>query len=132
MWYWNSEDCNEALPGLYDLTHCVEIEDDNHPFKTEVAPEGKIWVSDEQGYPQLIDIPEPTQEELIAEAEAEKASRIAEANSITQMWQTQLMLGIITPEDKAKLTEWMRYVQAVQAVDTSTAPDIIWPEAPAV
>ncbi|MGU3521597.1 tail fiber assembly protein [Enterobacteriaceae bacterium C23F] len=131
MWYWNSEDCNEALPGLYDLTHCVEIDDDNHPFKTEVTPEGKIWTSDEQGYPQLIDMPEPTQEELIAEADAEKASRIAEANSVTQMWQTQLMLGIITPEDKAKLTEWMQYIQAVQAVDTSTAPDINWPEEPA-
>lgn len=130
MWYWNSVDCNEALPGLYDLTNCLEIEDDNHPFKTEPTPAGKVWASDEHGYPQLIDMPEPTREELIAEADAEKASRIAEANSVTQMWQTQLMLGIITPEDKAKLTEWMQYAQAVQAVDTSTAPDITWPDKP--
>nr|WP_080728216.1 tail fiber assembly protein [Morganella morganii] len=46
------------------------------------------------------------------------------------MWQTQLILGIITDEDKASLTEWMLYVQKVQAVDTSAAPDIIWPEKP--
>ncbi len=86
--------------------------------------------SDDQGLPQLIDIPAPTQEELIAEADAEKASRIAEANNVTQMWQTQLMLGIITPEDKAKLTEWMQYVQVVQEIDTSKAPDITWPDKP--
>lgn len=71
-----------------------------------------------------------TKEDEVAEADSEKTSRLAEANSITQMWQTQLMLGIITPEDKAKLTEWMQYVQAVQAVDTSTAPDITWPDKP--
>ncbi|WP_246316649.1 tail fiber assembly protein [Scandinavium goeteborgense] len=130
MWYWNSADCNEALPGLYDLKGCVEIEDDNHPFKTQPTPDGKIWASDAQGYPQLIDIPPPTHAELVVEADAEKASRIAEANSVTQMWQTQLMLGIITPEDKEKLTAWMVYAQAVQAVDTSTAPDITWPDKP--
>ncbi|EMD0829329.1 tail fiber assembly protein [Morganella morganii] len=62
--------------------------------------------------------------------EYKKQSLITEANQKTQLWQTQLMLGIITDEDKASLTEWMLYVQKVQAVDTSTAPDIIWPEKP--
>jgi Caudovirales tail fibre assembly protein, lambda gpK len=130
MWYWNPVDNNEALPGIHDLNGCVDIEDDNHPFKTQQTPAGKVWASDDQGLPQLIDIPAPTQEELIAEADAEKASRIAEANNVTQMWQTQLMLGIITPEDKAKLTEWMQYVQVVQEIDTLKAPDITWPDKP--
>lgn len=130
MWFWNPVDNNEALPGIHDLNGCVDIEDDNHPFKTQQTPEGKVWASDDQGLPQLIDIPAPTQEELIAEADAEKTSRIAEANNVTQMWQTQLMLGIITPEDKASLTEWMQYVQVVQEIDTSTAPDINWPDKP--
>lgn len=130
MWYWNPVDNNEALPGIHDLNGCVAIEDDNHPFKTQQTPVGKVWASDDQGLPQLIDIPEPTQEELIAEADAEKASRIAEANNVTLMWQTQLMLGIITPEDKEKLTEWMQYVQVVQEIDTSKAPDITWPDKP--
>ncbi|MTZ83161.1 tail fiber assembly protein [Citrobacter sp. JL978] len=130
MWYWNPVDNNEALPGIHDLNGCVDIEDDNHPFKTQQTPEGRVWASDDQGLPQLIDVPAPTQEELIAEADAEKASRIAEANNVTQMWQTQLMLGIITPEDKTSLTEWMQYVQVVQELDTSKAPDINWPDKP--
>ncbi|MDN4629107.1 tail fiber assembly protein [Erwinia sp. PsM31] len=65
----------------------------------------------------------------VSEAEAEKAARISEANSTTQAWQTQLRLDIITDADKASLTAWMKYVQAVQAVDTA-APDIDWPEKP--
>ncbi|HCD1105736.1 TPA: tail fiber assembly protein [Morganella morganii] len=71
-----------------------------------------------------------TREQLVVQAEYEKQSRVTEANQKTQLWQTQLMLDIITDEDKASLTEWMLYVQKVQAVDTSAAPDILWPEKP--
>ena len=71
--------------------------------------------------------PPVTKEQQIAEAEAKKQALIAEASQKTQMWQTQLMLGIITEEDKASLKEWMLYVQEVQAVDVSIAPDIEWP-----
>lgn len=63
--------------------------------------------------------------------ESEKAVRIAEANSITQAWQTQLMLGIITDADKASLTAWMKYVQDVQAVDIDAGQDTVWPKRPA-
>ncbi len=75
--------------------------------------------------------PPVTKEQLIAEAEVKKQMLISDANQKTQMWQTQLMLGIIAEEDKASLKEWMLYVQEVQTVDTSTAPDIDWPVKPA-
>ncbi|MGC0950888.1 tail fiber assembly protein [Pantoea agglomerans] len=61
--------------------------------------------------------------------ETEKTARISEANSTTQAWQTQLRLDMITDADKAYLTAWMKYVQAVQAIDTADL-DIIWPEKP--
>jgi len=67
----------------------------------------------------------------VAAAVAEQAALISAANTKTQLWQTQLMLGIITDADKATLTTWMKYVQAVQTIDTSTAPDITWPTPPA-
>lgn len=60
----------------------------------------------------------------------QKAALISEANSITQAWQTQLLLGIITDEDKALLTEWMKYIQAVQAVNIQEASTITWPQKP--
>lgn len=64
----------------------------------------------------------------IQAAEEQQAMLISEASSLTQVWQTQLQLGIITEADKASLTAWMRYIQAVQSVDLKDAPDIAWPE----
>lgn len=74
--------------------------------------------------------PHVSEAQLVAEAEVKKQTLITETNQKTQLWQIQLMLDIITDEDKTSLTEWMLYVQKVQAVDTSAAPDIIWPEKP--
>lgn len=74
--------------------------------------------------------PPVTKEQHIADAQAKKQALITEATQKTQLWQTQLMLGIITEEDKAILTEWMLYAQKVQAVDVSSAPDIDWPVKP--
>ncbi|MFG6076064.1 tail fiber assembly protein [Erwinia sp. OPT-41] len=81
--------------------------------------DGEKWVTDGDAQ----------QAAAVSEAEVEKVARISEANSMTQAWQTQLRLDIITDADKASLTAWMKYVQAVQAVDTA-APDIDWPEKP--
>ncbi|RUT64322.1 hypothetical protein CKG00_14035 (plasmid) [Morganella morganii] len=93
-------------------------------------PEGKMLGSDKQGNPVWVNVPPLTHKQHVAIAETQKQALIAEANQKTQLWQTQLMLDIITAEDKASLTEWMLYVQKVRVVDTSTAPDIIWPEKP--
>jgi len=41
-----------------------------------------------------------------------------------------LRLEMITESDKTLLMEWMKYVQAVQAVRTEDAPDVKWPEKP--
>lgn len=108
----------------------IAIEDDVMTEFAGMPPHGKKLGADEKGYPLWVDIPPVTKEKLVAEMEAQKQALIAEANQKTQLWQTQLMLGIITDEDKTSLTEWMLYVQKVQAVDTSAAPDIIWPEKP--
>lgn len=82
---------------------------------------GVVWVTDTAAQ----------QRAAVATAEAEKSSRISEAGSVTQVWQTQLALGIISADDKAQLTAWMRYIQQVQATDTASSPDISWPEKPA-
>lgn len=63
-------------------------------------------------------------------AEQQKAALLAEAQTAISLWQTELQLGIISDEDKASLIAWMNYIKAVQAVDTSKAPGIIWPDKP--
>lgn len=64
-------------------------------------------------------------------AEQQKAALLLEAQATISLWQTELQLGIISDEDKASLIVWMNYIKAVQAVDTSKAPDITWPTSPA-
>ena len=66
----------------------------------------------------------------IAAAEQKKASLLAEAQSTISLWRTELQLGIISDDDKDSLIAWIKYIQALNAVDTSTAPDIEWPVKP--
>ncbi|RBX44555.1 phage tail protein [Escherichia coli] len=47
----------------------------------------------------------------------------------TQLWDSQLRLGIISDENKQKLTEWMLYAQKVESTDTSSLP-VTFPEQP--
>lgn len=79
------------------------------------------------------DIPEPVKshDELVAQAEAEKRARIDAATSRIVIWQTKLLMGRkLTDVESASLNAWIDYIDAVTAIDTSTAPDISWPELP--
>lgn len=81
---------------------------------------GSEWVADE----------EAQKSAQVVGAQQKKASLLAEAQSTISLWQTELQLGIISDDDKASLIAWMKYIQALNAVDTSTAPDIEWPVKP--
>ncbi|HHJ2641350.1 TPA: tail fiber assembly protein [Escherichia coli] len=81
---------------------------------------GSEWVTDE----------EAQKSAQVVEAQQKKALLQAEAKSTISLWQTELQLGIISDDDKASLIVWMKYIQVLNAVDTSTAPDIEWPVKP--
>ena len=96
---------------------------DTTPLKPATAWDkwdGEKWVTD----------PEEKKAATVKEAKERQSALISEANSITQAWQMQLLLGIITDIDKALLTAWMKYIQAVQAIDVSQASEISWPAPP--
>lgn len=82
--------------------------------------DGSEWVTDTEAQ-QAADV---------EAAEQQKAALLLEAQATISLWQTELQLGIISDDDKASLIAWMNYIKAVQAVDTSKAPDIIWPDKP--
>jgi len=81
---------------------------------------GSEWVTDENAQ----------KSGQMLEAEKQKSSLLAEAQSTISLWQTELQLGIISNDDKVSLIAWMKYIQALNAVDISTAPDIEWPVKP--
>ncbi|EFC0652528.1 tail fiber assembly protein [Escherichia ruysiae] len=70
-----------------------------------------------------------TEEEQLLQAEKQKQKLLQQAREKTQFWQIQLALGIITDSDKQQLMNWMKYVQQVEATDTSTLP-VTFPEHP--
>lgn len=89
---------------------------------------GQVITSDKNGYPVLAS-PEI---DAVSVAQNQRLQLLTEADNITADWRVELMLGEISSEDKVKLSAWVEYKKKVKALDISTAPDINWPESPAV
>lgn len=68
----------------------------------------------------------------IASADAEKQAKIDQANTYisNKQWPSKLALGRLSDSDKTLFNGWLDYLDALDVVDTSTAPDITWPTSP--
>ncbi|MGJ5663756.1 tail fiber assembly protein [Morganella morganii] len=106
------------------------VEDSIYTEYSRKSPAGKIRVADKNGLPAWGDTPPLTDEEQIAEAEAKKQMLITEVNTETEMLRAKLALGRIREGEKAQLNVWLDYLDLLEAVDTSPAPDIDWPQKP--
>ncbi|WP_307773466.1 tail fiber assembly protein [Providencia stuartii] len=69
-------------------------------------------------------------DQLIAEAEQQKQALLSEANNAIAPLQDAVDLDMATDEEKAQLTAWKKYRVLLNRVDTSTSPEIEWPEKP--
>lgn len=70
----------------------------------------------------------------IAAAEAHRQYLIAQANDYinTKQWPGKAAIGRLKTDELAKYNLWLDYLDALEAVDTSSAPDITWPTPPSV
>lgn len=96
---------------------------------TTIAPwtkydkwDGEKWVTDSEAQ-HVADA---------ATAEAEKQSRIDQANDYmnSKQWPGKAAMGRLKDTEKEQYNLWLDYLDALEAVDTSSAPDINWPLAP--
>ena len=98
-------------------------------------PENVTWKSPEGDYQKWDGT------SWVKDTEAEKLFRIREAeetkNSLMQAasehiapLQDAVELELATEEEVAKLAAWKKYRVLLNRIDTSTAPDIVWPEMP--
>lgn len=108
----------------------VEVDDDLMHEYSEIPPKGKKLGADNKGYPKWVSIPRPAKKQLVEQAEAQKQYLIAEVNAETQILQTKLALKRIKPAELELLNAWLDYLDLLEAVDTSPAPDIDWPQKP--
>lgn len=90
-------------------------------------PAGYTFSVSSNGDVTLIPPVEPSASEL---AESEKLTRLASAHQAISIWQTKLQLGRITDDEKQKLNLWLDYIDELNAIDTSIAPNISWPLPP--
>ena len=75
--------------------------------------------------------PPKTHDELLREAEAQRQSLIDAAMASISLIQLKLQAGRkLTQAETTRLNAALDYIDAVTATDTSTAPDVIWPELP--
>ncbi|HFK4779078.1 TPA: tail fiber assembly protein [Citrobacter koseri] len=110
----------------------VEISDDLFIQYTSTPPGGKERGAGKNGMPCWVDLPEPTTEELIAAAESKQQQLINEANAYinNRQWPGKAAIGRLKGEELSQYNQWLDYLDALEAVDTSSAPDIEWPNQP--
>lgn len=95
---------------------------------TTIAPltpydkwDGEKWVTDT----------EAQHSAAVEAAEAQRQSLIDAAMASISLIQLKLQAGRnLTQAETARLNAVLDYIDAVEATDTSTAPDVIWPELP--
>jgi len=110
----------------------MEISDDDAvKFNGSNEPPGKM-PGDLDGVLCWVDrpAPEPTPEELIAQAEQQKAALRLVADGEIAWRQDAVDTGKATAEETAALAEWREYRVLLMRIDTSKAPDIKWPPQP--
>lgn len=91
---------------------------------------GLIQISEKQAIAILN--PPPTHDELILAAEFERQRRIDTANDYmnSKQWPGKAAIGRLKGDELSQYNLWLDYLDALEAVDTSSAPDINWPEVP--
>lgn len=96
---------------------------------TKTPPDGKIRGGDNNGMPSWLDAPALTHEENVAAADYEKQRLINEANDFmnSKQWPGKAAIGRLKGTELDQYRIWLDYLDALEAVDTSTAPDIEWP-----
>ncbi|MGJ7260667.1 tail fiber assembly protein [Morganella morganii] len=106
------------------LINTVGVLSDNLTLLEPQTPfdkwDGKKWVTDKAE--------QHTHE--VAVAESQKQSLLAEAEQEIAMLERKIRLNMATETDRAKLTEWEIFSVKVADTNTSTAPNIDWPQKP--
>ncbi|EPJ9671732.1 TPA: tail fiber assembly protein [Citrobacter freundii] len=109
----------------------IEVSDEVRNEYIFTQPEGKKLGVNSKGYPAWIDVPPPTLDELIANAEQERQRLLDYADAVMLDWRTELMLGEIGEDNREKLSAWLAYKNDVKSVDVTTDPEhVSWPVPP--
>lgn len=97
---------------------------------TAQPPQGKVRGSNKNGMPAWKSSPASTKEELISIANAKKEAERTIADKSILPLQDAVDLEMATDEELSNLNDWKKYRVLLNRIDTSTAPEINWPQRP--
>ncbi|BBT70739.1 tail fiber assembly protein [Klebsiella sp. WP8-S18-ESBL-06] len=113
----------------WDLSDIIGVADSI--YREFNAPKAGKTMGASDGLPVWIDAARPSDEQKIANAEQKKTELLAEAVAEIEWRKFAVSKGIATAEEVDELDAWEMYRVLLMRVDTSKAPDIVWPELPA-
>ncbi|ELP4027330.1 tail fiber assembly protein [Escherichia coli] len=118
----------------WDLSDAKEVNQNIVSEFMVEPPQGKVRIAGEDGLPMWADIAPPTHEELIEITESERQLLINQANEYmnSKQWPGKAAIGRLKGDELAQYNLWLDYLDALELIDTSGAPDIEWPTPPAV
>lgn len=105
----------------------IDVDDSIFMEFTGAPPEGKVRGVNNNGYPVWIDIPQPSQEQLVTEAETKKTQFRLAADFEIAWRQDAVDAGIATEKESADLAEWRKYRVLLMRVDAAKPA---WPTPP--
>ncbi|EPM0686014.1 tail fiber assembly protein [Klebsiella pneumoniae] len=115
---------NESIP-----EDALEIIQEDYDALFEGQANGQMIVTGSDGKPALQEKPLPSHDVLVSLAEQNRQSLINSAMQSVSALQLKLQAGRkLTADETSKLNAVLDYIDAVNAVNVSTAPEIEWPQ----
>lgn len=107
-----------------------EVADDIRDMFNFSPPAGKKLGADRKGKPVWLDR-SPT--EIAEGAALHKHALLSQASDFinSKQWPGKAALSRLTSDDVKQYNEWLDYLDALEAVDTSGGSNIVWPQKPA-
>lgn len=110
----------------------LDVDDSVFYEFTGEIPAGKIRITGSDGLPAWGDSPPVTKEEAITAAEIVKHGLIEQANEFmnSKQWPGKAAIGRLKGDELEQYGLWLDYLDALEVLNTSSAPDIEWPTSP--
>lgn len=113
-------------------TDAIEVQESLYLEFVAEPPAGKYRGVNNSGMPCWLDIPPLSQDELVKAAEGERQRLIDDANNFinSRQWPAKVAIGRLKGDDLVSFNLWLDYLDVLESLDVSIAPDISWPEGP--
>ncbi|MFK3810666.1 tail fiber assembly protein [Escherichia coli] len=113
---------------------CIEVSDAVYQEFYLGYREGYKMVAGTDNQPSWEERPPLTNEEQGEQAEMMKQMRINEANNLIneKQWPSKLQLGRLNEMETTRFNAMLDYLELLENINVSDAPDIVWPLSPEV